>query len=96
MLAHPDVGPALAAAGLGHAALEGVPGAVRVDRGGLGLAEQVAEIEKMLLGGRAFGEIGPLPFGDEVLREHARPFSKGPNRMRRDGGVILLLADEAS
>ena len=66
--AHPDVGPALAAVGLADAALEGVPGAVGIGLGRLGLAEQVAQIEKVLLVGGAFGEIGRLPLGDEFLR----------------------------
>jgi hypothetical protein len=43
MLAHPDVGPAFAAADYGDAEFEGVPGAVGVGLCGLGLAEQVAE-----------------------------------------------------
>jgi len=33
------------------------------------LAEQVAEIKEMLLGGGAFGEVGPLPFGDELFAD---------------------------
>jgi hypothetical protein len=38
----------------------------------LGLAQDLAEIEKMLLVGTPLGEIGPLPLGDELLRRHAR------------------------
>jgi hypothetical protein len=38
--------------------------------GVLGLAEQVAEVEEKLLGGQAFGEVGPLPCGDELLRQN--------------------------
>ena len=48
----------------------------------------------MLLGGRAFGEVGPLPFGDELLREHARPMSQWATGRRVDGVVILLLPSE--
>jgi hypothetical protein len=70
--AHPNVGPTLAAARLAHAALERVPGAFRVGGGGLGLGEQIAEVEKMLLAGAAFGEIDQPPFGDEILGCHAR------------------------
>ena len=70
--AHPHVGPTLAAARLAHAALERVPGAFRVGGGGLGLREQIAEIEKMLLAGAAFGQVDQPPLGDEILGCHAR------------------------
>jgi hypothetical protein len=62
MLAHPDVGPTLAALGFAHAAFERVPGAVRIGRGGLGLAEEIAQVEEMLLRGAALRQVGPLPF----------------------------------
>jgi hypothetical protein len=84
----------LATAGLGDAAFEGVPGPVGIGRSRFGLAEQVAEVEEMLLGGRAFGEIGPLSYGDEFLREHARPMSQRATGRRVDGPVILLLPRE--
>ena len=67
---HPHIGPALAAAGLVDAALERVPGALRVGGRRLGLLEQLAEIEEMLLGGAALGELRLLPLGDELLRGH--------------------------
>ena len=51
--AHPDIGPAGAAGGLADAAFEGVPGAFGVGLGGLGLAEEFAEIEEVLLAGAA-------------------------------------------
>ena len=53
---HPDIGPAFAFFGFRDAALERVPRAVAVDVGRLGLAEQVAEIKKVLLAGRALAE----------------------------------------
>ena len=68
MVPHPNVGPAfLVFAGL-HAFLEGVPRAFRVDIGRLGLVQQFADVEKVLLAGTAFGERDALPFGDELLR----------------------------
>jgi hypothetical protein len=72
VLAHPDVGPTFAAAGLVDAALEGVPGTVRIGGGGFGLPEQFAEVEKVLLGSTALGEIGLLLLGNEILGSHKR------------------------
>jgi len=37
-----------------------------VGGGGSGLAEHLAEVEEVLLGGAALGEFGVLPAGDEV------------------------------
>ena len=45
----PDVGPALAAAGFVDAALEGVPGAIRIGLGRFRLTQQLAKVKKMLL-----------------------------------------------
>ena len=70
MPAHPDVGPAARAVGLGDAALERVVRPLRVGGGWLGLVEDVAEVEKVLMAGAAFGEIDGTPFGDELLRRH--------------------------
>jgi hypothetical protein len=53
-----------------NAALEGVPGAVGIGLGGFGLAQQIAKVEKMLLGRGALGEVGSFPLGDEFLRRH--------------------------
>jgi hypothetical protein len=64
----PVIGPALSAARLADAAFKGIEGAVGVGGGRFGLIEQVAEIEKVLLAGAAFGEVGLLPLGDEILR----------------------------
>ena len=69
--AHPDVGPAPLAGGFVNAAFEGIPGTFRVGGGRLGLAQQVAQVEEVLLIGTPLGEIGPLPLGDELLRRHA-------------------------
>ena len=68
----PDVGPAVAAAALRGAPLEGEPLAVGVGLGGLGVAEQFAEVEEVLLGGGAFrqGDTGPLL--DEFVNVHGR------------------------
>jgi hypothetical protein len=70
--AHPDVGPAAFAGGLGDAALESVMCTFGVGFGGLGLTEQVTEIAKVLLVAAALGEIGGAPFCDELLGGHAR------------------------
>jgi hypothetical protein len=68
----PDVGPALAAGLFVGAALEGEALAGGVVFGGGGVAEQAAEVKEVLLGGRAFFELGAAPFGDEVLGCHDR------------------------
>ncbi len=62
----PDVGPAVAAAGLAGAALEAV--VVRVAR--LGDAEQVAEVVEMGLRAGPLGERVVFPEGDELFRGH--------------------------
>jgi hypothetical protein len=56
----PDVGEALASLGGLHAFLERVPLALGVDLGRLGLVEQLAEIEEVLLAGAPFGEEGEI------------------------------------
>ncbi|MFP4062836.1 MAG: hypothetical protein ACLFS2_08595 [Halochromatium sp.] len=70
--APPDIGPAIAAAGLAGAFLEAEPIAVWVSLGGGRLVEQVAEIEEMLLRRGAFLERDVGPFADEGVRGHAR------------------------
>ncbi len=70
MIAHPDIGPALFVFAGFHAFLEGVPSAVGIGLGRLGLAEQFAEVEKVLLAGAPLGEGHALPLGDELLRGH--------------------------
>ncbi len=70
MVAHPDVGPAFLVFAGFHAFFEGVPGAVGIGLGRFGLAEQLAQVEEVLLAGAALGEGHTLPFGDELLRGH--------------------------
>jgi hypothetical protein len=84
MALHPHAGPALAAFGLAHAPLEAVPGAFRISRGWLGLAEQLAQIEKMLLAGGALRQLHRLPLGDELLGRHGEEPRMGrAEQMRR-------------
>jgi hypothetical protein len=52
---HPHVGPTFAAVTGLHALLEGVPQSARIDLRRLGLAEQLAQVEEMLLASAAFG-----------------------------------------
>jgi hypothetical protein len=69
------------------AALESVEGAVRIDLGGLGLAQKLAQVEEMLLRvaaaitmvrrSAALGEVGACPFVDKVLRRHGRIIGDG-------------------
>jgi hypothetical protein len=77
MILHPDVAPALAATRLFDAALEGVPSAVGISRCRFRLTQQIAKVEKMLLGGAALGEVGSFPLGDEFLRSHSLSRSRG-------------------
>ncbi len=72
--AHPNVGPAVAALGFSHAAFERIPGAFGVGSGGFGLAQQVAEVEEVLLAGAALGELRGLPFLDEFVGERSSRF----------------------
>jgi hypothetical protein len=65
--AHPDVGPAVAAAGLAGAALEAV--VVGVAR--LGDAEQFAKVVEPGLRAGALGERVVFPEGDEFFGRHA-------------------------
>ncbi|HUE69685.1 MAG TPA: hypothetical protein VMP01_02255 [Pirellulaceae bacterium] len=64
---HPYVRPALPAFGLADAPLEAVPSPLGVGRGGFFLYQQVAQVKKMLLARRAFGQVSGLPLGDELL-----------------------------
>ncbi len=75
MAAKPDIGPAVpggiwVVGVLANTAFECVPRAFRVGRGGLGLAEEVTEVEEMLLAGAALGELGGLPFLNEFVWGH--------------------------
>ncbi len=60
------------------AALEGVPGPFRIGGRRLGLAEQLAQVEEVLLSRAALGEVGGFPLGDELLGRHAAAW---PNRL---------------
>lgn len=82
VLLHPDVGPALTTFGFADAALEAVPGAVGVGGGRFGLAEELAEVEKVLLAGGPLGELGGLPLGDEFLRCHGGEWPEGVGDVR--------------
>jgi hypothetical protein len=89
---HPDVGPALFAVGcasvaLVHAPFEAIPSSLGIGGGGFGLAEEFAEVEKVLLAGGPFLEIDGLPLGDEFLRCHAL-FRTG--RSGREKGAAIL------
>jgi hypothetical protein len=72
MAFEPDIGPAARAVGFVDAALESVEGAIRINLGGLGLAQKLAQVQEMLLIGAAFGEIGAFPFVNKLLRGHGR------------------------
>jgi len=96
--AHPDIRPSLAAGRLADSALERVPGAVGIGGGRGRLPQQGTEIEKMLLAGAAFGEVGALPLGSEFVRRHpCGPSGVGsfvPRAVRvfRHAGVMGLQA----
>ena len=68
--APPDIGPAVAAAGLGRPVLEGEPLAGRVGLGRRGLVEQPAQVDEMLLRRRALLERGVPPFANEGVGHH--------------------------
>jgi len=51
-------------------ALERVPSALGVGMRWFRLAQKIAQVKKMLLGGAAFGQVGFLPRGNEFLRSH--------------------------
>ena len=60
------------ARGFSDAAFEGVPRAFGVGLRGLGLAQEVAEVEEMLLAGAALGERDGLPFLNEFVGGQGR------------------------
>ncbi len=71
-VAFPDVGPAVAAAVLGRAALKREPFTRGIDIGRFGMVEHFAQVKEVLLGGTAFGEANTFPFGDEILWRHGK------------------------
>ena len=68
MVAHPDVGEALATLGLAGSLLEGVPLAGRVRVVGRGLAEHPAQVDEVLLRRGPLGPRAALPFRCELSR----------------------------
>ena len=74
----PDVGPAVRAVLLRSALLEGEEVAGGVDPGAIywialrawGVVEEIAEVEEVLLGGGALGELDPAPLVDELGDVH--------------------------
>lgn len=66
----PDICPPLAAALLGRALLEGEPLADRVRLSRLPVAEHFTQIQKVLLGSRAFRQFDLAPFSDEICDRH--------------------------
>ena len=68
----PHVGEAVAAAGLGHAFLEGVVLAAPVRLDGGRVIEQSTQVDEVLLRRGPFGEAVAFPLLDEFMRRHAR------------------------
>ena len=68
VVAHPDVGEALAALGLAGSLLEGVPLAGRVGVVGRGLAEHPAQVDEVLLRRGLLGPRVALPLRHELSR----------------------------
>ena len=67
----PHIGPTSAAALLGGAFFEGEGLASSIQFGGRGVADQIAEIEKVLLVGGSLGKISSRPFDNEFGRRHS-------------------------
>ncbi len=67
----PHVGPAVAAAVLGGAALEREPFALGIGVGRLGVVEQLAQVEEVLLRAGALREVRLLPLDEETGDVHA-------------------------
>jgi hypothetical protein len=67
----PDVREPVAAGGLGDGLLKSVRRAGWIRLVGRRLAEHLAEIDEVGLGGRALGRHDAAPFGGELARRHA-------------------------
>ena len=78
VMALPDIGPAVPAGVLASPPLEAVRLAGRVDVSGLGFAQQLAEVEEMLLRSLALRQRGGSPLVDELVRCHARAPDASP------------------
>ena len=90
VVALPDVRPAVAARVLARAPLEAVRRAGRVGLDRRRLAQQPAQVDEVLLRGRALLQLGGPPLGDELVRRHAAALARGC-RDRIQAGVIPLL-----
>ena len=58
--------------------------------GGGGVAEEVAEVDEVLVSGGFFGEGGALPFGDELLGGHGAVLPSGRVREKARAGVLRM------
>ena len=79
VVALPDVRPAVAARVLARAALEAVRLAGRIGLDRCRLAQQPAQVDEVLLRGRALLQLRGPPLGDELVRCHAAAL--GPRRL---------------
>jgi hypothetical protein len=96
--AHPHVRPPFAAAGLVDAALERIPSALRIGRRRLVLIQQVAQVQKVLLGGAALRQLHLFPLGNEILRSHESLATNGvdwlfyPSRIRPNSSAMASVS----
>ena len=91
----PDVGEALAAAGLLHTLLEGVELSPGIYLGGRGSLQHRAQVQEVLLVGGAFRERGPRPLLRERLwGQHCPAPLDGPLRVDApdEAGEFLIEA----
>ena len=79
----PHVGPAIATTHLGRAALERERLTRGVERSWCGVAQERAEIQEVLLRCRAFGQLDPLPLGDELRSIHSPAIVSQQRRLPR-------------
>ena len=89
VVALPDVRPVVAARVLARASLEAVPLAGRIGLDRRRLAQQPAQVDEVLLRGRALLQLGGPPLGDELVRRHAAVLARGC-RDRIQAGVMPL------
>ena len=73
----PHIGPAVAAAGLERALLEGIPSALGIGLARRGLIQHAAEVDELRLRCRAFGQLDILPLGDEFVWRHGFGLRQG-------------------
>lgn len=84
--AFPDIGPAVAAAGFGGAALEREAVAGGIGLGGRGMAHQRAQVEEVLLCGGTLSEFDGAPFVNELEHVHGEGIAKRRERDKHHGG----------